>query len=157
MGEPNQPESSEVINTKEISRSSFKAEAKERREKILELARKIGFWNIDIGILAKQFQVSERTIYKDMDWIKGHYKPEELRNIKIQLDLAAKRAFNKAMMILTEATGVDDTAKAIDSLIKSMKAYREELEAWGIKEKEIDTIKFIIERQNARVSPKAES
>lgn len=157
MGEPNQSESSEIISTQKQPQNPFKIEASIRREKILELARKIGFWNIDIPLLSKQFGVSERTIYTDMDWIKGHYKPEELRNIKIQLDIAAKRAFNKAMMTLTEAKGVDENAKSIDALIKTMKAYREELEAWGVKEKEADTIKFIIEEQHERVSPETES
>lgn len=160
MGEPNQPESSEIVaqqDTQKTSQNVGKIEASERREKILELARKIGFWNIDPKLLSKQMNVHERTIYKDMDWLKGHYKPEELRNIKIQLDIAAKRAFNKAMMVLTEAQGVDENSKGIDSLIKAMKAYREELEAWGVKEKGADTIKFIIEEQHERVSPETKS
>jgi hypothetical protein len=148
-------ESSAQQEKKEISQNPGKVEASERRERILELAKKIGFWNIDPKVLSKQMGVHERTIYKDMDWIKGHYKPEELRTIRIQLDIAAKRAFNKAMMILAEANGVEDNSKAIDAVLKTMKAYREELEEWGIKEKEADIVKFVIERQNERVPPKA--
>jgi len=132
-------------------------EVSERREKILDLAKKIGFWNIEPKLLAKQMGIHERTVYKDMNWVKGHYKPEELRTIKIQLDIAAKRAFNKAILTLTEANGIHDNAMAIDTLIKAIKNYREELEAWGIKDKKEDVIKFIIERQNERISPKAES
>jgi len=150
-------ETQEQQSTREKVPKPFLKEAMARREKIFELAKKIGFWNIDDKLLAKQFGVSDRTIRKDIFWVKGHYKPEELRTIKIQLDIAAKRAFNKAILTLTEANGIHDNAVAIETLIKAIKNYREELEAWGMKEKEADTIKFIIERQNERISPKAES
>ena len=124
--------------TKENVQNLGRIEASERREKILELAKKIGFWNIDVKILAKQMGVSERTIWKDIKWVKGHYRTEELRTIKIQLDIAAKRAFNKAILTLTESNGIHDNALAIETLIKAMKNYREELEAWGYKEKIAD-------------------
>jgi hypothetical protein len=60
------------------------------------------------------------------------------------------------MDMLISAKGIDEKTKAIAAVIASSKHYREELEAWGTKEKGIDTIKFIIEERNERVSPAVE-
>lgn len=133
-------EKPERQNTKESVRKPFVFEAKERREKILDLIKKVGIWTLDVKLLANQFNVGERCIQKDIKWIKGHYRPEELRNIKIQLDIASKRAFNKALLALTEANGIPATAQAVDTMIKAIKNYREELEAWGIKDKAADRL-----------------
>jgi hypothetical protein len=115
----------------------FTKEVLERRNKILELIKKVGLWNIDTKLLAKQFEVSTRTIFKDLNWIKGHYRPKDIKEIKIQMNVIGDRIVNEALIA---ATNQDPKIKiqAIDLLIKAQKSYREELENWGYKEKIAD-------------------
>jgi len=115
----------------------FKQEAFERRERIAELVNQIGIRNAikQVKTLAKHFQVSERSIYKDFDWIKGHWKPDDLRTIKIQLDIARNKAIDDTLQMISTETDHEIKAKLIQTLIQATKMYREELEAWGEKTK----------------------
>jgi transcriptional antiterminator len=137
-------ENSEGTNTRENFRNPFVLEASERRRKILELAKKVGFFNMDSKILAQQFGISQRSIQKDLNWIRGHYKPEELRNIKIELDLGAKRAFAQAMLMVSQANTIGEHAQANKSLLDAIATYKKVLEEWS--EGKPEDIRFVIER-----------
>jgi hypothetical protein len=88
--------------------------------------------------LGEKYNVSERMIYVDFDWIKGHMKPVDLREIKIDLRIGRSRAYSKALDLLTGAKTGEDKIKAISAVIAASRHYREEMEAWGEKEKVAD-------------------
>ena len=117
-----------------IEQKQFKIEAKERREKLLELAKKIGFWNMEVKLLAKEFKVSERVLYKDIKWLKGHYRPQDIREIRLETDIALKKALRQALLLTTEADP-NIRAKAINCVNSCVKELRDHLESWGEKSK----------------------
>lgn len=105
----------------------------ERRDKFIELIKKIGFTNARRRYkdLAKHFDVSERMIHKDFNWIKGCAKIGDMREIKIDLQIARDRVLNEALELFNDAPTIDNALK----LIKIVRFCREELEAWGEKPK----------------------
>jgi len=120
-----------------------KNEVMERREQLLKVVEKIGFKNARSGVKswAEHYKTSERSIYRDFKWIKGNFKPTDLQEAKITLSVARDKALNTALDILNE-TGVsrEDKLKAVDTVLKASKHYREEMEAWGDKEKVAEKI-----------------
>jgi hypothetical protein len=148
----------EVPVLKENISKDCKKEVVARREELALLINDLGFFKARrmAKVLAEKYKVSERMIYVDFDWIKGHMKPVDLQEVRIDLRIGSSRAYSEAMDMLISAKGIDEKTKAIAAVIASSKHYREELEAWGTKEKGIDTIKFIIEERNERVSPAVE-
>lgn len=119
-------------NKGEMVQKGFKNEVMERRERIIELAKKVGLWNLDKKLLAKQFGISERMIYKDIKWIIGNIRPERLREIKVQLDLANRRALNEALLLLTN-NNPEIKLRAINAIIAAQEAYTKHLENFGDK------------------------
>jgi predicted DNA-binding transcriptional regulator YafY len=106
----------------------------ERREKLLGLANKIGFRNLDKKILAEQFHVSERMIYKDIEQIKKHFKFDNLRDAQIEIHVANNKALQEALKQVT----VNPSAENIKTLIEASKNYERYLESFRIKEKIAD-------------------
>jgi hypothetical protein len=149
----------EVPVLRENVSKDFKKEVVLRREEISLLINDLGFFKARrmAKVLSEKYGVSERMIYVDFDWIKGHMKPVDLREVKIDLRIGSSRAYSEAMDLLLSSKGVDEKVKAIGAVIAASRHYREELEAWGTKEKEAETIKFIIEERNDRVSPDTKS
>jgi len=131
-------------NNSEIVQNQFKNEAMERRDKIIELAKKIGLWNLDKKLLAKQFGVSERMIYKDIKWILKHIKPEKLREIQVQLDFANKRALNEAFLLLTDSNP-EIKLRAINAILSAQEAYTKYLENFGEKPRVADELSLDME------------
>src|SRR3990167_9986504 len=119
---------------------SFRDETRNRREKLLELARKIGFWNIDSEALGPQFKVNPRTIRKDIQWLKGHYKPQEIREIKIETDVALKKALRQSLLLVNNGDP-NIQAKAISCVNNCVRELRDHLESWGEKPKIADKLK----------------
>lgn len=117
--------------------NSFKEEAITRREELLILVNALGIMGtrLQSKTLAEKYKVSRQTIYNDVNWIIGNYKPSNLREIKIDLKIARDRALQKALDLLAYAQSPDDKVKGIASVIAAARHYREELEAWGEKEK----------------------
>lgn len=93
-----------------------------------------------IKALAEHYKVSERRIYQDFDWIKGNFRPADLQAIKMDLRIARDRILEEAMQLLE---GPGFKAEAIETLIKASKHYREEMEAWGEKEKIAEKVEHI--------------
>jgi len=120
-----------------------KNEVKERRDKILKIIERIGYRNTIRGIkeLAKLFKTSERSVYRDFNWIKGNFKPTDIQEIKITLGIARDKALNMAFELSDDdEASKEDKAKSIDALMKTSRYYREELEGWGEKQKVADKL-----------------
>lgn len=142
--ENSEKEENDATEEGESPQKALRKAAKERRKKLAELVKKVGLKNARgmVNTLAKQFNVVERTIYTDFEYIKKKWKPEEIKEIKINLQIARDNALNKAMEMLATATTKSETATAIDLVVKTSKHYREELEEWGEKPKEAEIHKF---------------
>lgn len=115
--------------------NEFKNEAEERRKSLGTLINKIGFTNARRmhKSLSQQYNISERMIYKDFDWIKGHWKPSDFEEIKIDIRIARDRILSESLMLINTANTFDEKLRAINILIDASKTCREELEAWGEK------------------------
>jgi hypothetical protein len=115
----------------------FNLEIDLRREDLLMLvnALTIGGARKQSKTLAEKYKVSRQTIYNDFTWIVGHYKPANLREIKIDLRIARDRALQSAMELLAYAMDPEQKLRGIGAVIAAARHYREELEAWGEKEK----------------------
>lgn len=126
------------------SQNTVKDEALERRMQLVGVVKKIGYRNAfdEIKIWAKHYKVHERTIYKDFKWIKGNFKPSNLEEIKIDLEVARDRVLKSALDVLSKSTILEDVNSAIKTLISAGKHVREELEGWGMKEKVEDKIQI---------------
>lgn len=137
----------EVPRLRENSSKDFRKEVVQRREELVELINDLGFFKARrmANVLAGKYKVSERMIYVDFDWIKGHIIPIDLREIKIDLKMGRSKAFSEAIDILNMAKDDDIKLKAIAMVISAGKHYREEMEAWGEKDK-------IADRQSINVS-----
>jgi hypothetical protein len=124
------------IKRKNIS-NPFKIEIDTRHDVIAKLIQRKGIRGTRkyVKALAEQLKVSERMVYIDIKWAVGHYTPTNLREAKIELSIARDEALTKAMDNLSLANTPDDTVRAIAAVIAASKHYREEMEAWGEKEK----------------------
>ncbi len=118
-------------------RNGLKKEVEDRREELVLLINDLGFFKSRklAKNLAQKYRVSWQMIYKDFNWIKGHVKPVDLREIKIDLRIARDRALSESLDLLATARTSEEKLKAIAAVIASSKHYREDLEAWGEKEK----------------------
>ena len=117
----------------------LKRDTDNRRKEILKLVKLAGIGNTKrrAKSLAEQYKVSFQTIYKDIDWIIGHYEPENLRRAKIDMRIGRERAVQEALELINNSEG-KEKAQAIQTLNQTLKLYREELEAWGEKTKIAD-------------------
>jgi len=93
-----------------------------------------------IKSLAELYQVGERVIYKDFKWIKGNFTPGDLKQVKMDVRIARDRALVEALKLMNDAETKEDKAKAILILMGVAQKYREEMEAWGEKEKVPDKV-----------------
>jgi hypothetical protein len=120
--------------------NEFKKRHVERREALVLLINDLGFFMARrlYKTLAEKYKVSTMMIYKDFNWIKGNMKPEDLREVKMDLRIGRSKAYSAALDLLLNAKDSEEKAKAINTLIAAGKHYREELEAWGEKEKVAD-------------------
>lgn len=115
----------------------FKNEVKIRRKEIENLISNIGFRNArkTCSSLADHYQISERMIYKDFNWVKSNFKPEDLEELKKELKIARDNALSESMSILALSTTNDEKLKSIPLVIAASKHMTEQLEIWGIKPK----------------------
>ena len=125
-------------------RKQLLREAKERRRKLGLLVNKIGLRNARdmTKNLATQFKVVERTIRTDFNYIKRKWKPTEIQEIKITLQIIRDKAINEALKLLAEATTNTQKAESLELIMRAGKYYREELEAWGEKQKVAELHQF---------------
>jgi len=146
--EPSEQETGKDKITQDIPpntlRKELLREAKERRRKLGMLVNKIGLRNSRdmTKNLAKQFKVVERTIRNDFNYIKRKWKPTEIQEIKITLQIARDKAINEALTLFAEATTNKQKVESLDLIMRAGKYYREELEAWGEKQKVAELHQF---------------
>jgi len=128
----------------DMNSKHIKERTHERRMELLNLVKVRGFIKarLQYKALAAHYEISERQIYTDFNWIKGNYKPADLREVKIDLRIGRDRALGESLKLMEDAKKFDEKAKAIDTLMNVMKRYREEAEAWGEKEKVADKHQF---------------
>lgn len=112
--------------------------AYERRMEILDLIKRIGFRNVRRMYkgLAEHYHVHWRRMYEDFDWIKGNIRPENLPEMRITCRVASDRALDVALEKFDKDSSIENAMK----LCVINKAYREEIEAWGEKEKIVDKL-----------------
>lgn len=137
-------ENVQVPFIKDDGRIKLKKQVEDRRGELVLLINDLGFFKARrlAKSLAEKYEVSYQMIYKDFDWIKGHLEPIDLREIKIDLRIGRSRAYSEALDLLVGAKNGEDKIKAINAVILAGKHYREELEAWGEKEKMPDKHQF---------------
>ncbi|MFA5070916.1 MAG: hypothetical protein WC511_00925 [Candidatus Pacearchaeota archaeon] len=136
----NNPNPFEPPITRKKVQNGFKNECKQRREEIENLVLNIGFMNSRkrYKSLANHYQVSERMIYKDFKWIKGHIKLDNIEELKIDLKVARDKILSESLNVLASITNPDEKLKAILTAITASKHITEQLEIWGIKQKAED-------------------
>lgn len=71
-----------------------------RRQKLLKLIKNVGEWNIDKTLMAKEFNVSRVSIYKDLKALKKELKRPDINSVNTQLTYALIKAINECMKIL---------------------------------------------------------
>ena len=86
-----------------------KLSTKERRIAIIELAKTIGFWNLNQTELGTKFEVSRQQIGKDIKKIAKSMKPDDLNIIRNNLNLGFKRAVSECMSIFVSGTKKEKT------------------------------------------------
>jgi hypothetical protein len=130
----------EIPVLKQNPSKDFRKEVVERRGELVLLINDLGFFKAKklAKSLGEKYNVSERMIYFDFDWIKGHMKPVDLREVKIDLRIGTSKAYSEALGLLISAKDNEEKIKAINAVINASKHYREELEAWGDKVKIAD-------------------
>lgn len=106
-----------------------------RRQEMIEIAKKIGLWNINQTEFSKKYGVSQRMIGKDLRWVIGHMRLTKIREIQIEIDIASKNAINEAIKIMYTATDPKIKLNAINTLMNATTKYTEFLEAYGMKQK----------------------
>lgn len=151
MEEKNQSEKDivELPIAKQDPSIKVKEIAMNRRFQIIErVVKKVGFYSARAmaKALGEQYEVSERTIYKDFDWIKGNIKPEDLQSVKIDLKIGRNRALQIAIEAMLEAKNVDEKVKASNNVMNVLRSYREELEGWGEKVKIADPQSIMVQQ-----------
>jgi len=126
----------EDMNNTEEHSNSLPKKAKNRREAILLLIKKVGFRNTRNRTkgLAKTYEVSDRTIRSDFKWIRDHITPEDIKEIKITVRVAIDTSIDTALEQFVNQPTIENSK----SLMQIAKGYREEIEAWGEKEKVAD-------------------
>jgi len=148
--------------TSEHKLNQFKTQTQLRRE---DIAKSMALTGIDntrrrCKALSEKHQVSTTQIYNDINWIVGHWKPENLREVKINLKIGRERALQEALELVNEAKDPKLKAQAIQTLNQTLKLFREELEEWGEKTKVADKqdvnitgYKFELIRENGSKNP----
>lgn len=121
----------------------FKNEVDIRRRQLMGVVKKIGLKNAMKGVKtwAEHYKVSERMIYKDFKWIRGNYKPSAVEEMRIELDISRDNSIQAALKQLDDAMSFEQRDMALKTLLNASKRVREELEAWGLKEKVPDEVK----------------
>lgn len=128
----------------DLNAKSLREKAYERRMEILQFIKVRGFIKSRLQTkgFAEHYKVAERTIYSDFNWIKGNFKPADLREVKIDLRVGRDRALAEALQLLEDVQALNDKPKAIMVLMNVIQKYREEMEAWGEKIKDPFKIEF---------------
>ena len=132
----------DVIVKRDSQSIRIKEKAYERRMELVEFIKVRGFYKTRLQAkgFAEHYQIAVRNIYKDFDWIKGNFTPADLREVKIDLRVGRDRALAEALKLLEDVQTIEDKARAIIVLMNVIQKYREEMEAWGDKEKVSDKI-----------------
>ena len=138
----------EVPVLKEKTSKDFRKDVVQRREEIAGLIKDAGFFRVRklTHTLAEKYNVSDRMILYDFDWIKGHIRPVDIREIKIDLSIGRSKAYSDALDLLFNAKDSDIKIKAIGAVITAGRFYREELEAWGEKDKIAEKSEIIMNK-----------
>ena len=135
---------SEIIEPplfKEEGSKSVQKLAKERRLDIIEkYVKNLGFVNSRklYRKLADDYKVSKRMIYKDFDWIKGNINLTDFRQAKIDMKFLRDKTLDVAIENILQAAAPNDKVQAISAAWIVLNNYRQDLEAWGDKEKIAD-------------------
>jgi len=139
----------QVPYERDDGRKKLKKTTDDRRDELILLINDLGFFRARrlAKSLAEKYKISFQQIYQDFDWIKGHVKPEDLREVKIDLKIGRSKAHSMALQMLNDAKTSKEKSEAISAVIMSGKHYREELEAWGEKEKIADKHQIKIESE----------
>jgi len=101
----------------ELSEDSPKIASKkqqERLETIVRLIKKIGLGNIHRGQLAKELNVSEKTIQRDIKRIIREWSPEELKITGLRIGEALSAALDDAHKTLATGDARDKSAARKD-------------------------------------------
>ncbi len=140
MDEISKPEICELPFRRKNSSNEFKNEVEERRKSLGILINRVGFTNARKmhKSLSQQYNISERMIYKDFNWIKGHWKPSDFGEIKIDIRIAQDRILSESLMLINTANTFDEKIRAIGAVIATSKHMTEQLEIWGVKPKAED-------------------
>ena len=131
MGKANKSKSnkSPITNSSQMS-------YKDRREKIVNLIKKLGWWNIDKSQLSRQFGVSRHTIYRDLEAIKKMIGTPNIEQVKTDLFTALKGVGAKAQEILSDPSSTKkEKLEAGRTIIMLSDKFTRFLEDYRYKEK----------------------
>lgn len=109
-----------------------KTNYQERRKEIKHLIEEIGIWNINKTDLAKRFNVSRDTIYKDFHKVIDDMETEDLKEIKVNFSAIFKKITKEAHKLVVTGTP-KQKLNASKILIEAIEKYTKFLEAYGIK------------------------
>ena len=120
-----------------------KLSAEERRRRLKKLMQSIGWGNIHIGNLAKEWGVNRSAIYDDRDALLKAFKKEDIEHISFKLGINYEKAIEEAQKILSNPENSPIIKlKAIQALNDTQDKYTRFLEAYGRKEKVAEKIEY---------------
>jgi len=116
----------------------------ERREKIKDMILTTGLWSLNKKQLARDFGVSYPTIYSDIKAIVKDIPDDKVEMIGFELNQSFKDALSIARGLLNQNND-SLKLKAVDVLTKAIDRYTVFLEAFGKKQKIVETLNILQE------------
>jgi hypothetical protein len=112
--------------------------ARNRRLEIVEkYVKKLGLGNARTFTreISKKYEIGERQVRKDFQWIIGNYKPEDIRQAKLDIRILRDKTLSLALLNIESASNPQDRNEAIKTAWLVIEKYRQDMEEWGEKEK----------------------
>ena len=114
--------------------------ASQRRTKIRKHIEETGLWNLNKSRLAKEFDVSETQIRKDIKMIIKDMPADRVHEPKVELFNAFIKAQKELRKLLNDGT-TSQKIQAINTMIHLSDKFTKLLEDYGLKSKVPDEIK----------------
>lgn len=117
-----------------MEKSDKKLTAMERKEKLLQLMKDLGPWNLNGQILGNKYGVSRQQINRDVhDLLKG-LKGTDLSTLGKIFQLSYQKSMKECHMLMND-DDKDIRIKAIRAGMDTNQKYVDFLENWGIKDR----------------------
>lgn len=90
--------------------------------------------------LSRKFDTTRVTIRKYLNEIYESVPEEDIRNIRVKLEVMFKKLFREAQKLMLNAESAKEKKEAMEFLLKCIKEFTDFLERFGLKAKAIENI-----------------